>query len=1056
MRFQMIKLFPQDKAQKQVFLFFFHNFFISFGTVLVYVSANIILLENHPEFSLPIAYIFSTLAMMGVGKIYDYYEHHFLLQKLSMRVLLAVLLLSIIIIAVLFLSHSLFTAIGIMVGFRVIYLLVNLEFWGVSAVVFDVRQSKKIFSVIGSGDVPAKAIGAILTVLIHSTSVLVILVLVAFFMFLMAFFTQKRTFELTEIPAHSPEKVRKNVQPKFIQRLFGGNRLVYEMCIGLVMISASATWIEYNFFVNVKYKFHDQHDIIAFVGYMLAITYSIATLIKLSISSRVIERFGLKNILLFLPIGTVIISIILVILSAIRNDETSLLIDYSVAYLLFEVMRRTLFDPVFLVMFQPLSTHQRLKGHTLAKGFYEPLGMGIAGVLLLAEYYFAISFTWIEFGFTVLSAFTAFYFLGRAFEHYIIELKTALSKRFLKSDELAMQGDVLRIILKNIESNRPEEVIGSIEWIRKNRPKKLSKFVPKLLQNPSDKVRLRTLEVIIEHKADFDFSTLKNYNFESDKNGFCRKLATQIICSDKNLDEKTASDYLHSSDIFMVEGAVISCYENAKNKEFAQKRLNLLCESNLSTENLAALGIIQSLKLEGYEDFIKNCFLEKSTKIKAVEVAGTLGTPTLIKELVLVLSDRNLGRIALKSLVLLGENAFTEIKHFKNTDDGYLLRKIILFCEKYKTKDTEKLLLEFVKNQTLDKRLLALKALPQHTKEIHKNAFFEETLNQELTHSYHLLNGIGVLPEEVLQYDLSQSTTRIFYLLMLLYDKETVQDAMQGVEHSSKEKRANALEILDNIIPRNVYKCLHALLDDSSIDKKIVVFEGYFNKKTSKVPVIRHILAKGEKDFGDWTITQAMLNWQAVADEIELIKSYYHHQKKLFREAATQVILKNKTLFEKHINLTEMSHSHDTNSISELERVIVLKNTQLFAQTPENVLTSIVPIMREVSFDEGQTIFKKGEIGNCMYVIYAGEISIYDHDTQLAKFGKGDVFGELALLDAEPRSATAITENDVLLFRIDQEDFFDLMEERNELLRSVLTILCQRIRSQNDKIRHLS
>ena len=151
-----------------------------------------------------------------------------------------------------------------------------------------------------------------------------------------------------------------------------------------------------------------------------------------------------------------------------------------------------------------------------------------------------------------------------------------------------------------------------------------------------------------------------------------------------------------------------------------------------------------------------------------------------------------------------------------------------------------------------------------------------------------------------------------------------------------------------------------------------------------------------------------------------------------------------------------MSHSHDTNSISELERVIVLKNTQLFAQTPENVLTSIVPIMREVGFDEGQTVFKKGEIGNCMYVIYAGEISIYDHDTQLAKFGKGDVFGELALLDAEPRSATAITKNDVLLFRIDQEDFFDLMEERNELLRSVLTILCQRIRNQNDKIRSLS
>jgi hypothetical protein len=228
----MATLFNRNKDQSQLILFFLHNFFISIGTVLVYVSANIILLENHPEFSLPIAYICSTFAMMGVGKIYEYYEHHYLLQKLSSRVLVAVLVMSLLMVAIVFLSHTMFTAIGIMVGFRIIYLLVNLEFWGVSAVIFDVRQSKRIFSVIGSGDVPAKAIGAILTVLIHSTSVLSILILVAFLTFLLAFYTQKQTFKLTAIPEVQPEKVRKRTESKFITELFGGSRLVFEMCIG--------------------------------------------------------------------------------------------------------------------------------------------------------------------------------------------------------------------------------------------------------------------------------------------------------------------------------------------------------------------------------------------------------------------------------------------------------------------------------------------------------------------------------------------------------------------------------------------------------------------------------------------------------------------------------------------------------------------------------------------------------------------------------------------------------------------------------------------------------
>jgi hypothetical protein len=342
----------------------------------------------------------------------------------------------------------------------------------------------------------------------------------------------------------------------------------------------------------------------------------------------------------------------------------------------------------------------------------------------------------------------------------------------------------------------------------------------------------------------------------------------------------------------------------------------------------------------------------------------------------------------------------------------------------------------------------------------------EKFLQDEITQAFQLLNGFGLIDETTLQQELAQSANRIFYILMLIYDKEAVQDAMQGVEHSSKEKRANALEILDNIIPRGVYKCLHALLDDTNIIEKKTIFGTFLGKDIKVKPINNLILEKGEYAFGDWTIVQALINWkpgkeQISANEIKYFKYYLSHPTNLFREASQAVIAKNKALnqnteLEKYINPTNMSHSHETNAISELERVIVLKNTQLFAETPENVLTSIVPIMKEISFHDSKTIFKKGEIGNCMYIIYAGEISIYDHETLLATFKKGDVFGELALLDAEPRSATAIAETEVLLFRIDQEDFYDLMEERNELLRSVLRILCQRIRNQNDKIRGLS
>ncbi len=333
-------------------------------------------------------------------------------------------------------------------------------------------------------------------------------------------------------------------------------------------------------------------------------------------------------------------------------------------------MRRTLFDPVFLVMFQPLSTHQRLKGHTLAKGFYEPLGMGVAGILLLAEYYFDFSFTWIEFGFTVISAFVAFYFLGRAFEHYIIELKTALSKRFLRSDELVMQGDALNVILRNIESERPEEVISAIDWIMKYQAQKLGKYVPKLLQNPSDKVRLRTLEVINETKTNFELSVLQNYDLAKEENTECRTLLAQILCASTN---DIQLNLLNSTDIFIVEGAIIGSFQSKNAVDIAQKRLDELCKSSIKQEGAAALDIIKALKLSNYEDFIKSCFQQKTNREKATDVAGILGTPALIKELITLLPDRVFGKKALHSLINLKEDAFVEIKKMKASKDEYLI-----------------------------------------------------------------------------------------------------------------------------------------------------------------------------------------------------------------------------------------------------------------------------------------------------------------------------------------------------------------------------------------------
>ncbi|RSK47581.1 Crp/Fnr family transcriptional regulator [Hymenobacter rigui] len=145
-----------------------------------------------------------------------------------------------------------------------------------------------------------------------------------------------------------------------------------------------------------------------------------------------------------------------------------------------------------------------------------------------------------------------------------------------------------------------------------------------------------------------------------------------------------------------------------------------------------------------------------------------------------------------------------------------------------------------------------------------------------------------------------------------------------------------------------------------------------------------------------------------------------------------------------------MSHHAAPATIPYLERIAVLQRTALFAATPANVLGAIVPIMKEVAFRAGEAIFEKGDLGASLFIVHSGEVVIFNGAQHLATFRAGNFFGELALLDAEPRSAAAVARGPVVALRLDQDDFYDVMEERGEVLRNVLRVLCQRLRRQNE------
>lgn len=1090
----MIPFLSQNRFTKsinpQTILFFFHNFFTNVGTTLVYVSANVLLLENHPEYSLPLAYIAAALAVMASGKVYEYFEHHLVLKKLSLGTMLSSLLLVVVVMGLLLVGHGVATAIAVMVGYRIIYLLINLEFWGLSALVFDVRQSKRLFSVIGSGDMPAKALGAVLAVLIHSPSVLAILLAISLIFFALAFYTQILTFRHTDIPNPHHARTRSTESnSRIIQKYFGGNKLVGSLCVGMVAIAATATWIEYHFFVNVKYKFHSQHDVIFFVGSLLTATYVVSTFVKMLFSSKTVERFGIKLTLYLLPLTTVAISLGLLVSSYFRKDEPSLLVYYCVAYLLFELVRRTIFDPVFLVLFQPLSTKTRLKGHTLAKGLFEPLGMLIAGALLWVIYTQHWNDISLTFDLSLLFAFAALLVFRKTYRHYMQELKSAISKRFIRSGEMASPAEALPIITENLHSDRKEEVLNAIDWLARNKVSLFRKHADDLLKSPFVQVRLKTLQTLAGiDKPELSPSFVQYIEHEPDAS--CQVLAVRLACANARLSDEQTARFLAHSDLDIVKGTIIGCWEAGKALPLVHGTLQRLFGSEQESDQLAALDCLKVTGVSLYENLLKSCIRNGSQGVRnyALEVAATVGSPSLLRDLRTVLTG-TFTPSTIHALIQSGDMGIRIVEEWLRQDtDGERIRTFIKTSEKGRHEFILQILFNLIKHIYQNKlsvnkdnithiksaesgvnikhidsytHIAALKALSHYTLITDYKVLIPEFVEKELIHAGQLLNGMDASEADViwnnaLEYELELTAQRLFYLFMMQYDKEAVQSAWKGIRHASREKRANSLELIESFLPRMLYPSLHALFEDISIQRKRDALRQYTSNADPGLPLLTTILSQEERSYTTWTIALAASRCEVTETDLVYLEQLAHHPSRLIREAVQEKYdtLAGRSDLKFSLRIP-MKHAEHAQQISEMERVIVLKNTQLFAQTPENVLSSIAPIMKEVTYSDGQEIFAKGDLGDSMYIIYTGQVGIYDGPKQLALFDKGEIFGELALLDTEPRSATTVAETDALVFRIDQEDFFELMEERDEILRNVLRILCQRIRVQNEKMRHL-
>ncbi len=128
------------------------------------------------------------------------------------------------------------------------------------------------------------------------------------------------------------------------------------------------------------------------------------------------------------------------------------------------------------------------------------------------------------------------------------------------------------------------------------------------------------------------------------------------------------------------------------------------------------------------------------------------------------------------------------------------------------------------------------------------------------------------------------------------------------------------------------------------------------------------------------------------------------------------------------------------------EKVELIKRVPLFADCSRSELGQIAQLADEIDLAEGKELTRLGQPGYEFFVLLEGEADVTQDGRSINTLHAGDFFGEIALVEDSPRTATVTATTPVRLLVITNRAFKRLLQEQHEIQRKVLVALAERVK----------
>jgi len=933
------------------------------------------------------------------------------------------------------------------------------QFWLIASQVFDPRQAKRLFGLLGAG-------GALAAIIIGSSisqfvsvfgSENLLFVTMSFIIIVILMANLIRPYRNLNEQKHQTSKkdVHKNTGKSFTPYLKS-----LAIIIGLAAVASRV--VDYQFKITAVASFPNQDDLVNFFGQYYAVTGVATMIIQLFITSRLLSRFGIIVAILILPT--------LFMAGAAGFLMSPVLAAVYISKFSDQVFRFTFHNASIQLLWIPVKRTIKNRLKPVIEGSIRAGLEGVSGILIfLSITMFNVPIHYLSISIILITI----YWIKRSFrlkKLYIKELQSAIEKRELNFEELTLDiQDEAMVKTINLALNNDDESqqVLALEMIKDIPLTPWKDSLNRLLNDGSMIVKKEILNISFDDEniiSDQKIISLINnesdLEIESIEIAGKRKLTDALPIIMDRIDTENKEKQL------IAAAAIRNIDPDSSNKE---KDL-LLSAFNSNDENICSLIIIQMKndnEILPDEKLIKY-LNEESSKVRnaALSVAESRASLVLLPHIIQCLSYPRSAMPARSALQVYDENEVVKllIENAQNQNvEKSLVIGVIRTIKKYPTKDSIDMLLSVISPKippiqavAVDSLIHIARELPLDEKQI---AITKEELIKTSKYAYEKIIALSQIEEneknQLLRYLLQDEVRKLIPVIMKLgiLDKPQtpIETYIQYVLNNEEDKLPYVLEFFENIFSQEERKIVNSLIDDISIEDKCKVAKNHFDELTTDINqflgyyigTIQELKVALTLDYAFRTNNQEILgkaNWNNLPESFIIKDIITRHSKESPDSLNTWPI--NDYLLD----------SNQLTMYSTLEKAMILKSVDLFASIPSQELIRVAQIAEEEEYQTDTSLCKEGDYGDCMYIIANGKVKVHKGDRTLVELEKGAFVGDMALLDQEPRSADLTTSLETTLLKISQDAFYELMSSNFEIMNGILKIISSRLREAQAKI----